>query len=497
MSWRLFTLSLLAFSIAGSAGMARDRHFNRIYDRDLEENQSDSSPQATEMRSHAENAYLTGDYPKVVELTSQLIANFPEDHPQIAWHMRASARIEMGRASGSAKQVRDGISDARQALALAGKEYPWLHIPYLYGLTSLADLERRPEHAEMAIQVVTPVLKYPASKGFTEEDRANLYYQRGLAYAAKREFKLAAADQSEAVRLAPDHLGACVKHAEALAGAGDVKAALAAYDEAVERFPNNLLVYNDRGNFRRKSGDLDGAISDFSRCLLIDPRFAVGFLNRGFVLMEQDQPQAAAGDFSEALKLKLGPGQNVLAWRLRASARVAQGEAAAGIADLTAAIKASPQEAGLYEERAFASFFTKNFAAAGDDFAKARQLNAQLTHLVRWQALVEARAGRAAEARVLLETALAAAAPPAEWTAWLCRFLLDQVPEQELLENSAAGSSREKNRHLCEARFFAGQKQLLRDEARSATESFRDAVATREHTLSAYRGARYELNDFK
>jgi tetratricopeptide (TPR) repeat protein len=497
MSWRAITVGLLAYSLLGSPGIAKDRNFDRIFDRDLEESQSDSPPQAVETRSQAESAYQKGDFPKVVELTSWLISNFPQDHAHVAWHLRASAKIEMGRATNSAKQVRDGISDARQGLALAGKEYPWLHIPYLYGLTSLADIERRPEHAEMAIQVVSPVLIYPVSKGFTEDDRANLYYQRGLAYAARRDFKMAAADQAEALRLTPDHLGAHVKRAEALASLGDVKAALAAYDEAVERFPGNILVYNDRGNFRRKTGDLDGAISDFSRCLVIDPAFAVGFLNRGFVLIEQDHPQAAVGDFSEALKLKLGPGQNVLAWRLRASARISLGEAAAGLADLTAAIKASPQEAGLYEERGFANFFAKNYQAAGDDIAKALKLNPQSTHLVPWQALVEARAGGTAEARALLETALTSPAQPVEWTVNLCRFLLDQTSEQELLESATGGSLREKSRHLCEAHFFAGQKELLRDEAKSATEHFRDAVAAKEPTLSAYRGARYELKDFK
>jgi tetratricopeptide (TPR) repeat protein len=499
MPWRsfTFTIALLVSWVCGSSATAKDRILDRIFDRDLEESQPDSPPQAVETRSQAESAYQRGDYPRVIELTTWLIGNYPEDHAYIAYHIRASAKVELGRATSSPKQVRDGISDARQGLAQAGAEYPWLHIPYLYGLISLAEIERRPEHADMAIQVVSPVLKFPVSKGFTDDDRANLFYQRGLAYAAKGDFKMAAADQSEALRLAPGHLGAHVKRAEALAGLGDSKAALAAYDEAVERFPDNLLVYNDRGNLRRKSGDLDGAIGDFSRCLAIDPKFAVGYLNRGFCLIEQDHPLAAAGDFSEALKLKLGPGQNVLAYRLRASARVAQGDAAAGVADLTQAIKVSPQEAVLYEERGFANFFVKNDSAASADFAKALQLNPQSTHLVPWQALVQARAGQTAQARAGLENALAAPTPPAEWTARLCRFLLDQASEQDLLEASAESSPREKTRHSCEAHYFAGQKQLLHDEAKNAAGHFREAIATREHTLSAYRGARYELKDFK
>src|SRR5258708_1123746 len=222
---RSFTRALLVLWIFGSTAFAKDRILDRIFDRDLEGNQADSPPEAVESRSQAESAYLKSDFPRVIDLTTRLIANYPDDHAYIAYHLRASAKIELGRAANSAKQVRDGITTARQGLVQPAPEYPWLDIPYLYGLTSLAEIERRPGHADMAIQVVSPVLKFPISKGFTDDDRANLFYQRGLAYAAKSDFKMAAADQSEALRLSPDHLGAHVKRAEALGGPCDSKAA--------------------------------------------------------------------------------------------------------------------------------------------------------------------------------------------------------------------------------------------------------------------------------
>src|SRR4029077_15220713 len=119
------------------------------------------------------------------------------DNVHVAYYLRASGKVELGRISGSGKQVRDGIVDARQAILLAGNEYPWVHIPYLYGLTSLAEIERRREHADLAIKVATPVLQLPESKGYTADDRANVCYQRGLAYAARGDFKLAANDHAE------------------------------------------------------------------------------------------------------------------------------------------------------------------------------------------------------------------------------------------------------------------------------------------------------------
>jgi tetratricopeptide (TPR) repeat protein len=297
---------------------------DRDRDRDLQERINDlpSPPEVLEARAKADTSYQQGEYAKVIELTNWLIDNFPTDNVHFAYHLRASAKIELGKAAGSGKQVREGISDARAAIAVSGVKYPWLHIPYLYGLTALAEIERRPEHADMAIKIVTPVLAYPATKEFTEDDRAQLYYQRGLAYTAKRDFKLATADYAHAVKLSPQHLGAHLKHAESLAALGRPKEALAAYDECVAEFPANLLAYHERGEFKRKTGDLEGAISDFTRCLAIDSKFAIGYINRGRSLSEQNSPQAAEGDFSEALKLKLDPGTAVLARRLRAVARL-------------------------------------------------------------------------------------------------------------------------------------------------------------------------------
>ena len=339
--------------LLGILSQPADAQLFRVRDRDRNRNLEDmiggdvpSPPDVLEARAKADTAYQQRDYNKVIEVTNWLIETHPTDNAHFAYHLRASAKVELGRAAGSAKQVREGISDARTAIGISGAKYPWLHIPYLYGLTALAEIERRPEHADLAITVISPVLKsYPVSKDYTQDDRANLFYQRGLAYAVKRDFKLAADDYSEAINLSPGHLGAYIKRAEAFAALGQTKEALAAYDDAVEEFPATLLVFNDRGNFRRRIGDLEGAVSDFTRCLTIDSKFAVGYINRGMCLSEQNDAQAAEGDFTEALKLKIDPGMSALARRLRAVARLSQGNAAAAITDFDAALKASPQDA--------------------------------------------------------------------------------------------------------------------------------------------------------
>jgi len=496
MAFRTIRSLLLVISTAcvlAPAAYARDR--NR--DRDRDQDQRESPPAAVEARAAADAAYQRQDFPKVIEVTSWLIRNFPLDHAHVAYHLRASAKIELGRSSVSPKQIREGIADARQALSLAGGEYPWLHIPYLYGLSSLAEIEKRPEHADQAIKVITPVLQLPTRKDYTAEDRANLFYQRALAYAARGDFSSAAKDQGEAIRLNPEHLGAHVKRAAAYAALGQNQQALAAYDEAVHRFPDDVVVHNDRGFFRRSSGDLDGAIGDFTRCLALDSKFAVGYINRGLCLSEQNNPRPAEVDFSQALALKLDGGLNVSVLRLRASARLAQGKAAAGINDLSAAIRSSSQDATLFEERAQAHFFEKNFSAAASDFARARQLSPQAARIIFWQSAAHARGGQVDQARSLLENEMNGKSPPTGWPAKTCAFLLEQLPEDEYLAAAADSDAREKNRRSCEAHYFAGQAELIRGEQTKAAERFRQAVATGEFSLASYRGARFELGDFK
>src|SRR5579872_7339747 len=60
-----------------------------------------SPQQVIDARSQADTAYQQGNYAKVVELTDWLITNYPQDHAYVAYHLRASAKIELGKATRS------------------------------------------------------------------------------------------------------------------------------------------------------------------------------------------------------------------------------------------------------------------------------------------------------------------------------------------------------------------------------------------------------------
>lgn len=485
--YRWLTLLL----VVGSLFNGRTDIHAQLLQRRLQEAQDREANSPAELaRKEGERYYQQGDYQRVIAITNQLIAKDANDH--VALHLRASAKIELGRTSGSVAQVREGIADSRRALSLAGTKFAWLHVPYFYGLTSLAELEKRPEHADMAISIANPLLERGT---VASQDRSYLLYQRALAHSVKQNWKAAATDFNDAIRLTPDLFGAYVKRSQAYAALGDAKQTLASYDETVRVFPNNAQAYNDRGNYRRTAGDLDGAITDLTRAVQIDPRMFVSYISRGVCLGEQNNPQAAEADFNAALQLPLGNYQPTV-YRLRAAARLSQGQAAGAIEDYSAAIRLAPQMAVFYEERGYARYAKKDFTAAAEDFQKTRQLDPQAIRVVPWESLALSRAKQTDPARAVLEDGLRDKPTAETWPGQLCRYLAGQSTEQELLQAANDSNPTFQTGKKCEAHFFIGSKKTS-DGTADAAEHFRQSVATKSFTLAAYRASRFELGELK
>jgi tetratricopeptide (TPR) repeat protein len=435
-----------------------------------------------------DEAAARGDYPKVVELASILLAKDPKDY--FALHLRATAKIELARQARDVKGVREGIADAREALGIAGKKAVWLFVPYMYGMTNLAELEQRPEHADVAIKVVDPVL---AQAGVTPVDRANLYYQRGLAHFAKRDHQGALTDFDAALKEVSQHVGALVKRAEAYAALNKPDDALKAYDLAVERAPSNLIAHNDRGAYRRYRGNLEGAVADFSKTLELDPNFGMAYLNRGISLYDLGQYEGAESDFAKSLELKVQP---TLALRMRGLSRVGLGRIAPGVEDLTELLKQVPTYATGYEDRGLAKLYARDYSGAATDFRESLKHDPRQAHVYAWLSLALARAGDSAGAIAAVEPVVAKTVEAAPWTLLLCQYLKGDADEAALRAGVGPGTVGEAQR-LCEAEFFVGQKKVIAGDAEGAKENFAKAIATKANLMAAFRGARFETGDVK
>lgn len=436
-----------------------------------------------------DEANQRGEYAEVIRLASILLAKDEKDY--FALHLRASAKIELGRQSRDAKSVRDGVADARSALSIAGKKAVWLFVPYMYGMTSLSEIESRPEHAKVGIDVIAPVL---ARSDLSPSDRANLLYQRGLAYFARREVESALVDFQAATKEVSTHAGSLVKTGEAYAALNRPEEALKAYDRAVEAVPSNVIILNDRGAYRRFRANLQGALEDFSKCLELNPGFSMGYLNRGITLYDLGQYEGAESDLTKALEAKIQP---PLVLRLRGNSRMGRGQTAPAMEDYAAAIALTPSYAAAYEDRGVARLIAKDFAGAAEDFRQAIKHNPQQAHAYCWLSVALARAGDAGTAITSVEPVVKKTVPSADWVMSVAQFLQGAIDEAGLREAAKSGPEASRPARNCEAEFFIGQKKLVAGDTAGATENFKQAVATGANLMSAHRASRYESGELK
>lgn len=433
----------------------------------------------------AQAAYQEGQYARAIDLTTQVLDSNPRH--AVARYYRASALIDLGRSEGSPPKVRNGIADAREALGIAGKQHLIFHIPYFYGLTTLAEMEGKRAHAELTVSIATPLL---ARDDLPPHVLPLVYYQRALARMYLKDFQGAAADYGEAVKLDPEFQTAHFGRAEAFLKAGDPGKARASFDEAVNELPDDALVFNNRGTFNIQQGRVDAAIADFTQALELNPNFSMAALNRGFARTQKLEWFEAENDYLLALEKQ--PKQ-ILALRLLGTARVAQGKLGPAVEAFTQAIAFAPEDPDNYSARGFARYFAKDYAGATTDFAKARQLRPAVALYALWKYVAQLKANQAEAAKSELETFLASLPPSPNWHVTLSQYMLGKIDDEGLIKAAnASADALAKAQWSCEAHYFQGLKIEAADPA-AARKHFEEAVKTNQPQLTAFIGAKLGL----
>ena len=453
--------------------------------RTLRRGQRTTNPVHEQIKSQAEQAYQAGDYPRAISLTDQVIRQNSRDH--VALYLRSSSRIELGIARGEAPLLRTGISDARSAISHGGTNQYMYYLPYLYGMTNLSALEQRKEHAEVAIQVASQVLAAP---GMSSDNRANILYQRAMAYGHLGKAPESIADYAAAVKANNAHLGAHVGLADAHAAAGDRPKARQAYDAAIRAFPQNPLVFNNRGMFLQQGGEHAEAIIDFTKALEIDENYYTALTNRGFTLMEQEETEAAENDFTESLRINAN---QPMVFSLRGTARLSQGKTRAALADYQQVTNLDAKNPVAHADLGFASFFAGDYQNAHQAFSTAISLDADQRYLNPWLYASLKAAGMADAAQKAYAEAAKKPADQRDWVDALQGYVMGQMDQAALLKQIQQDDAELKASQTCEAQFFIGRSLTAAGKAQEATQHYQAAVATEARHLSAYRGAKLAL----
>lgn len=448
-----------------------------------------ANPAHEKLKFEAEDAYQANDFAKTIELTGRVLAENPRDH--VALYLRASARVELGQMTGQAKEIRAGVEDAREALRHGGTDQINYYLPYFYGMTSLSQLENRPEHADVVVSFSQTVLQRP---GLKPDEAANLHYQRATAEVFLQKYADAAKDFTAAIQKEPGHVGARLGLADVYMRQGDIAKAEAAFTDAVQAVPNNPLVYNNRGMFFQNQGKSQQAIADFSRAIELDKSYTVAYTNRGFAAMSEGNSQAAETDFSASLQID--PAQP-LVYSLRGTARLSRGDAQAAEADYLQSLRLAPQNPIAQADLGFARYFRGDFAGAATALDAAVTADNNLRYLNPWRYWAAIKSGQnAATAEAKLGDLKTKPAADRDWVDQLGLFLSGAIDQAALEASIVKTDPQLQVAQQCEAYFFQAEKLAKSGDAAGANALYQKVLATNQKHLSAYRGAQYALKSF-
>jgi tetratricopeptide (TPR) repeat protein len=435
----------------------------------------------------ADAAYRQQQYAKAIELTTAVLDKNPEDH--VALYLRASARVEMGVQTRDAQVIRDGVKDAREAIRIEKQGKADYYLPYLYGMTSLTITEQSPKHAETAVGIADQLL---ADTRYGSQERANLYYQRGLANIQARHPEEAQKDFKEAIKRKMDHLAAHVALCNLINETKGRDEALVAYNQAIASVPNSALLLNNRGMHFHSMGRDKEAITDLNAALKKDPQFLPALINRGFIHMQAGRGEEAEKDLTAAIEMAPGSAQ---AYTMRGNARVSQGRAADAIADYRKVTEMSPASGIASADLGFAMFFSGDYAGALAQFEQALQKDPSIAFLTPWRVAAAKRSGKDLSSDSSVRKALGVDPTMRTWFDWLTLHQLGKVDDVSLLGAVNSSDAAVQKAQQCEAYYFIGIEMVRRKQLDDAKASFVQAVETDAERLSAYRGARMALRE--
>ena len=447
------------------------------------------SPEHEKMRTDARAAYDKGDFASSKDNTSRILVQNPKDHE--ALYLRASSRVELGVMKRDFKEIRDGIEDARESLRVAGGGEVNYYLPYLFGMVSLANLEQKKEHANVAIEIAKKVLSSPT---VTPQQRADILYQRAAAYMALSNLDSAIEDYQAAIKSNPEHIGSYMGLSQCFTIGGQPDKALATFNAAVEAFPKHHLVYNNRGLALQQQGKFQESIADFNKAIELDEKFAIAYANRGFSNQGLGNLTVAEADYTKALSFEPSNG---LFTSLRGTCRLAMGNVAGAIEDYTQAIRLNPQNPVPHADLGFAKFFSKDYAGAYAAFDQATQIDANaMRYLNPWKLWSMVLAGKP-DGIAEISAASEKAGKDADWIDQQVLFLKGDISEKQFVDFvQKTTDPKLKDAQLCEAYYFIAERRLQANDKTNAAAFYQNVISLKQNQLSAFRGAQFALQSF-
>jgi len=288
----------------------------------------------------------------------------------------------------------------------------------------------------------------PASNSSKGAD-ANSYTQYGLAAAAKGDLNGATAAFNQALQIDPKYVPAYYNRAQVHAMQKDYDDAVSDYGRVIEIDPNNSSSYYERGSIEGMNGNFDAAINDLKQVIKLDPKFTQAYYNLGHVYYFRGNLDDALDQLNQALILQP---DFALSYFMRGLVRHAQGH---------------------------------QIEAQGD-FQRSAGLN--FPYATFWLWVLQTENGHRGLARQNLVDALAKPEmfSGTDWPSQIANFLLEKIPQDQLVSEAGQGPIADSKDRLCEAWFYAGIVKHFAGDDKGATECYNKAIATDAKSSEEY-----------
>lgn len=193
---------------------------------------------------------------------------------------------------------------------------------------------------------------------FTDELRnnptADAYASRGNVWRQKKEYDIAIADYSEAIRLNPTADWIYNNRGNCWLDKREWEKAIADFNESL-RLKNDgsgetAITYNNRGLAWAKKKEYDKAIEDLSEAIRISPDYESPYGIRSVIYTIRGQYKEAMDDINVSIRLDKA---NAATYTRRATIWRKQGEYDKAIDDLSIAIQLNPKSDNAYNKSAW------------------------------------------------------------------------------------------------------------------------------------------------
>jgi tetratricopeptide (TPR) repeat protein len=143
----------------------------------------------------------------------------------------------------------------------------------------------------------------PAERAPLPQETAQTYFNRGVEFSQKGDFKKAVSDYNKAIDVNPEFVVAYLNRGYSYSRMGEFDKAISDYTKAIELNARYAVAYHNRGFVYRRMGEYDRAIVDLTKAIEIDPKYASAYYYRGNIYHYKGDYEKAWEDIKKARSL--------------------------------------------------------------------------------------------------------------------------------------------------------------------------------------------------